>query len=184
MTKKVKIIIAILIVIILLAVSLFLIYPNIEFKKNGKFYACRLSEDFSEFEENASYGELYFYNEKNDISLKNFEAKNFLCFYVFSFDYIDGDFRETQFMLEEEFIEDWLENAEIEENPQNIDVAKLIKGKTAVVGNTRYTGNDYDSCIVFKLDGKWGEMYVFESDGMTVIQVGSPDELPKYIAYK
>ena len=184
MTKKVKIIIAILVVIILLAVSLFLIYPNIEFKKNGKFYACRLSEDFSEFEENASYHELYFYNEEHDISLNHFEVKNFLCFYLFSFDYIDGDFRETQFLLEEEYIKHWLESAEIEENPDNVDIAELIKGKTAVVANRRYKGNDYNKCIIYKLDGKWDELYVFESDGMTVIQVGSPDELPKYIAYK
>ena len=33
-------------------------------------------------------------------------------------------------------------------------------------------------------DKKWEELYVFESEGLTVIQVGSPDELPKYIAYK
>ena len=159
-------------------------YPHIEFKRNGKFYACRYSDDFSEFEENASFNELYFYYENGDVSLKNFEVKNFCGFYLFSFDYVEGDVRATEFMLKEEFITYWLENAEIEENEGNIDIAKLIEGKTAVVSNKRYSGNEYDKCITYKLDGKWETLYVFESEGLTVIQVGSNDELPKFIAYK
>ena len=31
---------------------------------------------------------------------------------------------------------------------------------------------------------KWETLYVFESEGLTVIQVGSTDELPKFIAYR
>ena len=48
----------------------------------------------------------------------------------------------------------------------------------------KYSGNEYDKGIFYTLDGKYQEMYVFESEGYTVIQVGSPDELPKFIAYK
>ena len=162
----------------------FFIYPRIEFRKDSKLYVCRFSDDFSEFEENASYNELYFYNQKRDVSLKNFDCKNFLCFYVLSFDYIQGDFRKTQFLLEEEFIEYWLKNAKIDENESNINIAELIKDKTPIVSNKRYSGNEYDKCITYVLDGKWEILYVFESEGLTVIQVGSSDELPKYIAYK
>ncbi len=184
MSGKFKGLIVAVIIILVLTLTVFLVYPNIEFRKDGTLYVCRLNDDFSEFEENASYNELYFYNEKRDISIKNFDVKNFLCFYLFTFEYIEGDARETEFLLEEEFIGYWLKNAEITENPDNIDIAKLIEGKEAIVGNKRYFGNEYDKAIYYKLDGKYDEMYIFESEGLTVIQVGSPDELPKFIAYK
>lgn len=182
--KSIKIFTVILIALAFVIVSTSLIYPNIEFRKNGKLYVCRFSDDFSEFEENASYNELYFYNEKRDISLETFNVQNFLCFYVLSFDYIKGDVRKTQFTLKEEFIEYWLKNAEIKENEANIDMAEIIKGKTAIVSNKRYSGNEYDKSITYVLDGKWETLYVFESEGLTVIQVGSTDELPKFIAYR
>ena len=161
-----------------------IIYPNIEFKKDGKLYVCSLTEDFSEFEENPSYNELYFYNEQHNISLNNFRVNNFLCFYIFTFDYVEGDVRETQFVLEEEFIDYWLKNAEIKENESNIDIAQILENKTAVVSNKRYLGNEYDKSITYVLDGEWETLYVFESKGLTVIQVGSTDESPKYIAYR
>ena len=53
---------------------------------------------------------------------------------------MQGDVRETEFILEEVYITHFLEEAEIQSNDSNID--------------------------------------------LLVIQVGSPDELPKYIAYK
>ncbi len=180
-TKSVIISAAVMLVIIF---AVLLIYPNIEFKKGGKLYICRYSDDFSEFEENASYNELYFYNEKRDISLKTFDVKNFLFFYLFTFEYEDGDLRKTQFVLEEEFIDYWIENAEILENSSNIDISAIIANKQAVVGNKRYLGNEYRNAVFYKLDGKYNELYVFESEGLTVIQVGSPDESPKFIAYK
>lgn len=182
--KNLKIIISVCLAFIFLFLAVILIYPKIEFQKNGRLYACRLSDDFSEFEENASYNELYFYYEKRDISLKTFNADKFLCFYLLSFDYVEGDMRNEMFKLEESYIKNWLENAVITENPNNIDIAELIKNKTAIVKGKRYSGNDYENSIYFKLDGKEEIMYVFESDGLTVIQIGSPDESPKYIAYK
>lgn len=182
--KKQRTIIIALLASVLLVILILFVYPQIEFKKDGKFYACRLSEVFSEFEENASYNELYFYNEKHDVSLRNFEVKNFLFFYLFSFDYIEGDFRETQFMLEETYIEHWLKNAVIEENSANINIAEIIENKTAIVSNKKYSGNKYDQSITYVLDGKSETLYVFDIEGLTVIQVGSPDECPKYIAYQ
>lgn len=161
-----------------------LIYPNIEFKTENKLYSCSFTDDFSEFEENPSYNELYFYNDRHGISLNNFQVKNFLCFYLFSFDYMEGNVRETQFVLKEEFINYWLKNAEIKENESNIDIAKIIENKTAVVGNKKYPGNEYDKSITYVLDGEWKTLYVFESEGLTAIQVGSPNESPRYIGYK
>ena len=172
------------IIIPLIIVALLIIYPFIEFDTGEKLVRCSYTGDFSEYDVNHSYNELYCYNEKYDVSIKSFNVEKILFFYTISMEYIEGDFRETQFVLDESYIKDFLENAEIVSNEKNIDLSSLIEGKTAVVGNTRYTGNDYDNEIFYKLNGKYGELYVFESDGLLVIQVGSPDELPKFIAYK
>lgn len=99
-------------------------------------------------------------------------------------EYVKGDVRETEFILDEAYIINFLENAEIEYNDNNIDLAKLIEGKEAVVGNQRYLGNDYANGIFYELDGKYEEMYIFYVDDLLVIQVGSPDEQPKFIAYR
>ena len=99
-------------------------------------------------------------------------------------EYEEGNYCDTQFVLEEDYIRDFLERAEIEENVNNLDIAKLIEGKEAIVGNTRYLGNDYENGIFYVLDGKYEELYVFYVDDLLVIQVGSPDESPKYIAYR
>lgn len=180
--KKTVIIIACIVAVLLAA--FFISYPFIEIDTGEKLIRCSYSDDFSDYDVNQSYGELYSYNEKHDVSIKNFETKKFLFFYTIHMEYIKGDFRETQYLLEESYIEDFLKNAEIIDNSDEIDIAALIKDKKAIVGNTRYTGNEYDKAIFYKLNDKYEEMYVFYVDDLTVIQVGSPDELPKFIAYK
>ncbi len=184
MAKKKRVIVILVAAFLLIIGALLAIYPTVEFKCADKFYALRYTDDFSEFDENASYNELYFYNEENDVSVRNVEVKNFLFFYVFSFDYVEGDYREKEFKLEDDFMQYWLKNAEIQENPANIDVAKLIKGKTPLEGNKKYPGNEFDKMIVYKLDGNEDIMYYYQSDDLTVFQFGSTDESPKYIAYK
>ena len=90
----------------------------------------------------------------------------------------------TEWQLEEEYITNFINNAEIIENENNLDIEKLIKEKKAIVSNTRYTGNEYDTSIFYKLDGKEDIMYVFYQDDLLILQVGSPDEATKFIAYK
>ena len=160
------------------------IYPNIVIDTGDRLLVCNYTGDFSEYEKNQSYNEVYCYNEKYDISIRTFDVSNFLFFHVISMEYVEGDVRETEFILEESYISHFLENAEITDNSNNIELAKLIEGKEAIVGNTRYLGNDYTQGIFYKLDGKYEEMYIFYVDDLLVIQVGSPDELPKFIAYK
>lgn len=171
------------IIILLLAVFL-VIYPFIEIDTGSRLIRCSYSSDISEYDQNHSYNELYCYNEKRDISISSFEVENFLFFYTIKMEYIDGDFRETQFVLEESYIDRFLTDAEMISNDNNIQLASLIEGKTAVVSNTRYTGNDYTNGIFYKLDGRYEEMYIFYSGDLLVVQVDSPDELPKFIAYK
>ncbi|MBE6686465.1 MAG: hypothetical protein E7591_04445 [Ruminococcaceae bacterium] len=171
--------------IILILITVFLIaYPHIEIKTGEKLIICNYNGDFSKYDKNHSYNELFCYDEKYDISINSFDVKKFLFFYTVHMEYIEGDFRETQFTLPESYIENFLKNAEIEDNENNIDLAELIKGKTAVVGNTRYLGNEYDNGIFYKLDGRYEEMWIFYDEDLLIIQVGSPDELPKFIAYK
>ena len=172
-------------VILIVIITVFLIvYPMIRIDSGERLIVFNYNGDYSKYDVNHSYGELYCYNEEFDVSIKSFEVKRFLFFYSVSMEYIEGDFRETQFVLEEEYINDFLKNAKIIENESSIDISSLIKGKNVIVGNTRYTGNDYTDCILYKLHDKYEEMFVFTVDDLLIIQVGSPDELPKFIAYK
>jgi hypothetical protein len=159
-------------------------FPHFRFDTGKKLIVCNYDGDFSEYEENASYNELYFYYEELDISIRTFNVKKFLFFHTVHMEYITGDFRETQFVLPEAYIKDFLKNAKITENEKNINLSELIKGKTAIVGNTRYLGNEYNDGILYKLNGEYEELFIFYVDDLLVIQVGSPDELPKFIAYK
>lgn len=180
MKKYIKIIIFISLII---GVCL-CIYPTLEFQTGDKLIVFRYSDDITEFESEISFNESYVYYEKRDISIHNFEFKRFLCFHVISMEYIEGNYCDTQFVLEEKYITDFIERAEIEDNEKNIDIAKLIEGKEAIVSNTRYLGNDCENAIFYVLDGKYEELYVFYADDLLIIQVGSPDESPRYIAYK
>ena len=172
--------------VILATICTFLIvYPTIEYTKGNRLYVYQYSDDFGEFEENASFHEIYFYNEKRDISITDFKVKNFLFFFCLEMEYVKGDARKTMFVLEESYIQNWLKNAVITDNEHNVDLKQLIEGKTAVVSNKRYIV-DYETkkAIYFSLDNREDEMYVFYVDDLLVIQVGSPDECPRYIAYK
>lgn len=181
MKKKGFIIISVILALTLLCL---IIYPFIEFTHNGKLIRLSYSDDLTKYEENASYDETFFYYEKRDISLKTFDIKKFLCFHVISMGYVNGNLADTQFLLEEKYIENFLENAKITENEKNIDLAKLIEGKTAIVDSKRYIGNDYETAIYYELDGKEDVMYIFYIDDLLVLQIGYSDEGPKFIAYK
>lgn len=159
------------------------IYPNIEIDTGDRIIKCSYSDDFSEFEKNQSYNERYCYNEKYDASIYTFDVHKFLFFYVISMEYVEGDMRETEFILEEEYIKHFLSEAEITYNSSDIDIGRLIEGKKAIVGNTRYLGNDYENFLEFILDERYEIMYVFWVEDLLVIQVGSPDECPRFIAY-
>lgn len=174
----------IILAIVLMIGVLLAIYPTIEIQTDETLIAFRYTDAIDEFETEQSFNETYTYYEERDISWHSFDVSNFLCFYVLTFEYVEGNYCDTQFVLEEQYIEDFLERAEIQDNECNLDIAKLIEGKEAVVGNKRYLGNEYDKAIFYKLDGKYEELYVFYAEDMLIIQVGSPDESPKYIAYK
>jgi len=176
--------IIILISVILVIISLFFILPFIEIKKGNKLIYISYNDDISKYETYTCYNESVSYNEKKDISITNFDIKKYFIFYIFTLEYEEGNLCDTEWQVEEEYITNFIENAEIIENLNNIDVKSLIEGKEAIVSNTRYLGNDYETFIDYKLDGRYNVMYVFYKDDLLILQVGYPDETTKFIAYK
>ncbi len=181
MKKKILIALCFLFIIIIAVLG---IYPMVEFYKGNKLYVFTYKEDWSEWEENMCYGESYSYNEERDISIYGWEFKNFLFFKWFELDYKKGNVCDTEYYLEEEYIQRIINEAEIEYNDDNIDLAKLIEGRKAIEGNKRYLGNEYNLGMVYKLDGRSEELYIFYLDDLLIIQVGNPDEGSKFIAYE
>ena len=100
----------ILMALLLIIIILFMALPMFEFKTENKLYALRYKEDYSEFETNGCYTESYYYNEKYDISLHNFNNKKFLFFNFYSFDYKEGNVCKTEYQLEEQYIKDFISN--------------------------------------------------------------------------
>lgn len=180
---KKRVFISIILAIIVIGILLIL-YPTIEIQTDNKLIAFRYSDDISEFETEVSHNESYFYYAERDISISGVDTKKFLFFYVLIMEYEEGNYCDTEFLLEEEYIEKFLNHATIEYNKDDLDIAQLIEGKTAIVGNTRYTGNDYKKSIDYILDGKHETLFVFYVDDLLVMQVGMPDEGPKFIAYQ
>lgn len=169
--------------LVLLAACL-AVYPTITFDTGEAIVALRYSDDFSEFETNPAYGENYFYNEKWDVSICSFEVDNFLFFHVITMEYAEGDAGETEYLLEESYIEHFLSSAIIEDNPDSIDLSALIQGKEAILGNTRYPNSENYQCISYILDGRHELLFVYYVDDLLVLRVGWMDEGPKFIAYR
>ena len=115
----------------------------------------------------------------NSFDIKRFsDIHRFLFFYVIILEYEEGNICDTEYVLEPSYIDNFLENAVIKHNDNNIDLGALIEGKT------RYFDNDYMNSIEYILDGKYEVLYIFYVDDLTIIQVGLSDEGPKFIAYK
>ena len=91
---------------------------------------------------------------------------------------------DAEYLLEESYIKRVINEAEITDNSNNINLEELIKGKEAIVGNTKYYSENEKIELYYILDGKEEEMFIFYVDDLLVIQVGLSDEGPKFIAYK
>ena len=186
-----KVIIILGIVLVMIGIIL-VIYPFIEFKNDGYLYIMTYakeeynSKDYQELESGQScYDESYFYNKKRNLSITSWEYKGFWFFKYHKLGYKEGNLCDNEFVLEESYIKRFINEAEIQEGSDNVDLAKLINGKKAIIQNKRYPWSDDASYIAYKLDGKFEEMFVHTNeDGILIIQVGNSDEGPKYIAYK
>lgn len=173
-----------LIIFFIILLSILFLLPLIKIDKNNKLMFISYSDDISKFEDQFCYHESITYYKKRDISIKKFSIKKYFIFYLYNLEYEKGNLCKTEWQLEEEYITNFINNAEIIDNEHNISIKDLIKDKTKVVSNTRYLGNDYEISISYKLDNKYEEMYIFYKDDLLIIQVGNPDETTKFIAYK
>ena len=181
-----------IIIFITLITLLFIsLYPSIEFYNDGYLYMMSYgkewdnSEDFKELEEKTCYDESYSYNKKRDISISSWDYNSFLFFKWFKVEYQKGNICATEFILEESYIKNFLENAKINKESDKVDIETLIKGKEAIISNKRYPWNENHMWISYVLDGKYEEMFIYTNDeGLIIIQVGLSDEGAKYIAYK
>ena len=175
----------------LIIVVFIVIYPSIEFNKDGYLYLMsygkdfEYSEDFKELDQEMCYDESYSYNKKRNISISSWDYDGFLFFKWFKVKYKKGNVCKTEFILDESYIKNFIENAEIKKGSDSVDLEELIKGREAIISNTRYPWNDEYKYISYILNGKEQEMFIFiNEEGLIIIQVGLSDEGPKYIAYK
>lgn len=164
--------------------AFFAIYPHIEIKTENALIALRYSDDISEFDMYGTADETSFYYEKYDISLYDFEVNNFLFFHKITMKYKDGDMRKQQFLLKAEDVDYVLKNWQIAENEGNIDITKMLYGKTAIEQNKRIPFDSFTNSIYYVLDGEENVMHIGEKDGQVLIQIGNSDEGPKYIVYE
>lgn len=178
--KKIFIIIG----IILLIALVFYLIPYIKIDKNNKIMYLSYTDILSEYDEVTCYDDGMAYYKEKDITIKRIDIEKKFIFYLVTLDYVEGNLCDKEFYLEENYIDNFIKNAEIKENPKNVNLKNLIKGKNPIVGNTRYFGNDYETFISYILDDKHEILYVFYKGDMLIIQVGLSDEGPKFIAYK
>lgn len=166
-------------------VLFFIIIPFIKFRGDGTIKYIAYSDHSFKYEEDVMcYSESYFYNKDMDISISYVEVKKYLFFYLTTIHFKEGNVCDYEYYLEEDYINDFINNASIISNDNNIDISKLIKGRKAIVSNKLYLGNDYTNGIWYKLNEKYEELYVFYIDDLLVIQVGSRDDGAKFIAYE
>ena len=188
MKKKVLILLAIL------AAVLFAIYPHITIQNEDQIIAFRYSDDTSQFETEVSADENYVYWEDRDVTWSGFDVKKFGPFHVIYLETEPGNTISSKYALDPGYMNAFLSDAVIdvvEKDYKEIDftladVADLISGKQAVEGGGRYVCPDYDAAtkIYYTLDGQENFMSIFEVDGLLVVQVGYPDEGPRFIAYE
>jgi hypothetical protein len=172
-------------IIVLFIGLLFVLIPYIKIDTGSKIIYLKYNDFIDkEYEENMCYHESVSYVKSKNISINKINIEKRFIFYLFTLEYVHGNLCDTEYVLEESYIEDFINNAKITYNSHNLDIEKLIEGKTAIVSNTRYLGNEYDTFIDFKLDGRYEIMYIFYKDDLLIIQVGSADESTKFIAYK
>ena len=183
--KVLKVFITVFIILAILAFCL-LFVDKIKITSGNEIRYISLNDDISWIEEDSvtCYDESYTYLKKKDISIKNIDIKKVGFLYYHTLKFEKGNVCDYEFYIEEKDFLYMITKGEIVENEDKLDLPKMIKGKEAIVGNTRYPWEDNYKYLGLNVDGKYLEIYVTERDGLLVIQIGNSDEGPKYIAYK
>jgi len=93
-----KVIICLIIITLIL-----LIIPLIKIDKNNKLMFISYNDDISKYEDYTCYHESVSYLKEKDISIKKYNIKKFLIFYLFSLEYEKGNLCDTEYLLEESY---------------------------------------------------------------------------------
>lgn len=183
--KVLKVFITIFIILAILAFCL-LFVDKIKITSGNEIRYISLNVDISWIEEDSvtCYDDGYTYLKKKDISIKNIDIKKVGFLYYHTLKFEKGNVCDYEFYIEEKDFLYMITKGEIVENEDKLDLPKMIKGKEAIVGNTRYPWEDNYKYLGLNINGEYKEIYVTERDGLVVIQIGNSDEGPKYIAYK
>ena len=183
--KVLKVFITIFIILAILAFCL-LFVDKIKITSGNEIRYISLNVDISWIEEDSvtCYDDGYTYLKKKDISIKNIDIKKVGFLYYHTLKFEKGNVCDYEFYIEEKDFLYMITKGEIVENEDKLDLPKMIKGKEAIVGNTRYPWEDNHKYVGLNINGEYKEIYVTERDGLVVIQIGNSDEGPKYIAYK
>ena len=184
--KFFKVFVVIFVILLVLAFSLLFI-DKIKITVGNEIRYISLSSDVL-WMENEEYTTCYddglTYLKKRNITVKNIDFKKigFLWYHRVIFE--EGNLCDYEFYIEEKDFLYMITKGEILENKDKIDLVEMIKGKEAIVGNTRYPWVEEYKYLQIKVDKDYKDVYVSERDGLLVIQIGNGDEGPKYIAYK
>ena len=183
--KFFKIFVPIIVILLILAFILLFI-DKIKITVGNEIRYMSLSSDVLWIEENSitCYDDGLTYLKDKGITVKNIDFKKvgFLWYHRVTFE--EGNLCDYEFYIEEKDFLYMITKAEIVENEDNLDLTEMIKGKKAIVGNTRYPWYDDYKYMGLEIDGNYKEVYITERDDLLVIQIGNVDEGPKYIAYK
>ena len=180
-----KIFMTIFIIVAILAFSLLFIDKiKITSGNEIRFISLDDSIDWIDKDSITCYDESYTYMKDKDISIDSINIKKVWFLWYHRYTFKEGNVCEYEFFIDEKDFLYMITKGEVIENEDKLDLTKMIKGKTAITGNTKYTWVDDYKYIMLKVDGKEKEIYVTERDGLLVIQIGNTDEGPKYIAYK
>lgn len=183
--KFFKVFITILLVALVVIFGLLFI-DKVKITVGNEIRYVSLSSDVFWIEENSTtcYDDSLTYLKDKGITINDsdLDKVGFLWYHRLTFE--EGNLCDYEFYIEEKDFLYMITKGEIVENESKLDLSKMIKGKEAIVGNTRYPWEDDYKYIVLNIDGEHKEIYVTEREDMLVIQIGNSDEGPKYIAYK
>ena len=186
--KVLKIFFSLVIILIIICFGLLFI-DKIKITNGDEIRYISLNSDVIRDEDNIQtcYDDGVIYDYNKDISITSFEYKKVLFLYFHTIKFEDGNICELEYYIDEEEILNIINNGEIVNNEDNVDLKNLIKDKKAIVGNKKYIPLDWDkdtNLILYKIDGEYKEIIIFYIDNLLVIEIGLPDEGPKYIAYE
>lgn len=183
--KFFKVFITLFIIVAILAFSLLFIDKiKITSGNEIRFISLDDSIDWIDKDSITCYDESYTYMKDKDISIDSINIKKVWFLWYHRYTFKEGNVCEYEFFIDEKDFLYMITKGEVIENEDKLDLTKMIKGKTAITGNTKYSLEETRKFMMLKVDGEEKEIYVDEVDGLLAIRIGNTDEGPKYIAYK